>query len=190
MGRVLVLGIPILLFCSLVLNVILIGFYSYTYKVLTKETLIAKIEFVKSDYENKIHQVILLDEEDNEIGKYKIYGDQFQLDAKFMKMKYWSNLLGLDSRYDLERLQGRYSNNKEQNAKKTISHDLSEDTILDTFSFFGWNIFVDTNYGSSTYMEILKGFKYEIFKTTTGIIVRKLEIKKVLSILWYFRKAN
>lgn len=179
MGRILIFTIPSFLILSVVLNFILIGVYSYTYNVLTKETLISKVKFLNVDTKKKEHLAVVFDKDDNEIGKYKIYGDQFQLDAKFMKMKYWSNLLGLESRYELERLQGRYSNNKEQNSKKTISHDLSEDTLLDTFSFFGWNFFVDTDYGSSTYKNIQKDYNYNILKTTTGIIVREIPIKKV-----------
>lgn len=177
MARFLI-GTPIvLLLVSFLLNVVLMFAYIFTYNTLTEEIPIAKIEFKDINNTTNIHKALLKDFEDNKIGEYEIYGEQFRLDAKFMKMKYWANLFGLDSRYDLERFEGRYINTEDQNTKKTLSYDLSKDTLVDTFTFAGWNGFVDINYGSSTYTDIKNDVKFVIYRTMTGIIVREEPIK-------------
>ena len=39
---------------------------------------------------------------------YAVLGDQWRLDAQFLKWHYWASLVGLKSYYRLERLEGRY----------------------------------------------------------------------------------
>jgi len=90
-----------------------------------------------------------------------------------MKMKYWSTLLKLDSRYVLERFEGRYKKNEDQNTKQNLSYDLGENTLLDRFTLLGWNPFVDTEYGSSVYQEITLDQVFAVYKTQTGFVIRR-----------------
>ncbi|EGG99516.1 hypothetical protein imdm_1011 [gamma proteobacterium IMCC2047] len=138
--------------------------------MLTHEESIAVIEFEAQDKQSYLAR--LYESDGDEIGSFQILGDQWRLDAKFVKMKYWSNLLGLDSRYGLERLQGRYSNIDDENSKPHLAHDLGEDAVIEFFTIFGWSPFVDSSYGSSSYTDIDINNRYEVFKTQTGLLIR------------------
>ena len=39
---------------------------------------------------------------------YEILGDQWRIDAYFIKLAAWANVFGADAKYNLERLEGRY----------------------------------------------------------------------------------
>ena len=170
-----IIGIPfVIAVISIALNIIFLLMFMWSYSALTAENIIAKITFqcpINSE-NTKQCRASLKDEDDDEIGIYDIYGEQWRIDAKFMKMKYFANILGLDSRYALERFEGRYKNIEDENSQKQIAYDLGEDTIIDSFTFFGWTPFIDAHYGSSTYQDIKEGYEYVVYKTQPGVITR------------------
>jgi hypothetical protein len=105
-----------------------------------------------------------------------VLGDQWRVDAEFLKWKYWALLFGLDSQYRLDRLEGRYRSTAEQNSAPNIAHDLAGGTALDVVGVAGalgtWNFLIDATYGSSTYEEIDTASVYNVYRTQTGIITR------------------
>lgn len=161
---------------SILLNLMFVALFTWSYNALTKETEIANIHFIKSNIDNNTFTAYIVNSKNIAIGNYEIYGNQWRIDAKFMKMKYWANIIGLDSRYALERFEGRYKNIEEQNSKRKFAYNLGEEVIIDSFTIFDWNPFIDTEYGSSTYKNIDVNRKYTVFKTQTGIIVRDEEL--------------
>lgn len=172
MGKLLI-GIPfVVALASIILNIILIFVFSWSYHALTYETVIAKITFDKQNLNDKTYVAHVTEEDNSSIGDFKIYGEQWRIDAKFMKMKYWANILGLDARYALERFEGRYKYIQDENTKQQVAYDLGENTLIDSFSLFGWNPFVDAEYGSSAYQDINSEYVYTVYKTQNGIIVR------------------
>ncbi|MGQ0657595.1 MAG: hypothetical protein ACT4NU_05795 [Chromatiales bacterium] len=110
---------------------------------------------------------------------YGISGDQWQLDASFLKWKGITALLGLESRYRLDRLSGRYSDVKKQNLSKPRSHDLAPDLLIDLFPSKRVSgapgLFVDTIYGSSVYLDIDTTKRYRVYKTEDALIARAVE---------------
>ena len=68
---------------------------------------------------------------------FPVFGDQWRVDAEFLKWKYWALLLGLDSQYRLDRLEGRYRSAAEQNSQPNVAHDLSERTAVDLVALAG-----------------------------------------------------
>jgi len=90
------------------------------------------------------------------------------MDAGFIKMEYWANVFGVDSKYTLDRLEGRYKNIDDQNNKKHKSYQLEDHKLIDIMS-----IFIDTTYGSSVYTDIKLNTRYSILKTPTGLMVRE-----------------
>ncbi len=165
-----------LILASLVLNAVLVILFSWTYTALTQETLIATVSFSKPYDSSGFHIAHLSGEDGKVVGDFKIYGEQWRIDAKFMKMKYWSTLLKLDSRYVLERFEGRYKKSEDQNTQQKLSHNLGENTLLDRFTLLGWNPFVDIEYGSSVYQEITLNQRFEIYKTPTGFVIRRVPL--------------
>ncbi|WP_417508540.1 hypothetical protein [Methylophaga sp.] len=179
-----ILSLPLtLIFILIISNVIAWASFVWTYHVLTHEEPIMVITFEKGEgreYLAKIESPRSLR------GEYLMQGEQWRIDARFIKIKYWANLLGLESRYSLDRLQGRYISVQDENSLPNTAHQLS-DNESSHFAIFGWNPFLDIQYGSSTYQAIDPEKKFMVFKTPTGVITRSEALVKVDSSNWLQR---
>jgi hypothetical protein len=156
------------------ISIVLLTATVYTYDRLTAETLIAELKF---DSTGERQYVAHLRTGDRCAERtFPVLGDQWRVDAEFLKWKYWALLLGLDSQYRLDRLEGRYRTAAEQNSQPNLAHDLSERTAVDLVglaeSLGSWNFLLDATYGSSTYQDIDVANVYYVYRTTTGIITR------------------
>ncbi|WP_426415973.1 hypothetical protein [Aestuariirhabdus sp. LZHN29] len=107
---------------------------------------------------------------------YELLGDQWRIDAQFIKWKTFATLLGMDPRYRLERLSGRYQSIDEENSKTRQVHDISQPTAIDLVrisEFLGaYNWLLDAQYGSSTYQQIDPLRTYRVYRTQSGLITR------------------
>jgi hypothetical protein len=146
----------------------------YTFHALTQETLIAELRFVQTgqqEYVARLRTGDLCDERE-----FVLLGDQWRVDAQFLKWKYWAVLLGLDSQYRLERIEGRYRAAADQNTRPKRSYELLEETSLDLVGLSealgALNFLTDATYGSSTYQNIDTARVHRVYKTPTGIITR------------------
>jgi hypothetical protein len=146
----------------------------YTYHALTDETIIAELRFDRTG--DREYVAYLRTGNRCEERMLPIMGDQWRVDAQFLKWKYWALLLGLDAQYRLDRLEGRYRSAQEQNSAPTTAHDLSDGTAVDIVEFAGVlgpaNFLIDATYGTSTYQTIDTRLVYYVSKTPTGIITR------------------
>lgn len=168
--------ISLLLVCvSIVLVIMLLSASIYTFSRLTDEALIAELRFdgTSNDREYVAH---LRTGNGCDERTFTVLGDQWRVDAEFLKWKYWAMLLGLDSQYRLDRLEGRYRSATEQNTAANIAHDLGNGTALDVVDLAealgSWNVLIDASYGSSTYQDIDPANVYYVYRTPTGIITR------------------
>jgi hypothetical protein len=176
--------LPVSLVAVLVgLNIVLAVGLGMTYHNLTTEKPILSLKFEKvpDKKQTYIAHLKIEDEEENNKTKisklnYTIYGDQWRVDAIFVKMKYLASVLGIKSKYALDRLEGRYKNIKDENTQKHFAHNIEEHQLVDVMGFF-----VDTTYGSSVYKDIKDGIEYKVFKTPTGLIVREEGSNKSLN---------
>jgi hypothetical protein len=154
--------------------VLLLSASVYSFHALTDETLIAELEFDRLGAQNYLAHVRTADfclaEE------FPVYGDQWRIDAQFLKWRTWATLLGLDSHYRLERLEGRYRNVDEQNTLRTFAHGLAAPSAIDIGALSGKlgrvNFLADASYGSSTYHDINTGLVYLVYKSPTGLLTR------------------
>src|SRR5687767_8990231 len=155
-------------------SIVLLTATIYTYNTLTAETLIAELRFDQTGERQYIAHLLTGDRCDERV--LPVLGDQWRVDAEFLKWKYWALLLGLDSQYRLDRLEGRYVSAADQNSQPKIAHALSERTAVDLVAVAetlgSWNFLLDATYGSSTYQDIDTGNVYYVYRTTTGIITR------------------
>jgi hypothetical protein len=146
----------------------------YSYHRLTAETLIAELRFDPTGERAYVAHLRTGDRCDERT--FPLIGDQWRVDAEFIKWKYWALLLGLDAQYRLDRLEGRYRNTAEQNQRPNIAHDLGEATAIDVVGLAAtlgeWNFLLDASYGSSTYQDIDVGNVHYVYRTQTGIITR------------------
>lgn len=154
--------------------IVLISASVYTFNVLTSETLIAEIRFVQTG--NQRYTAYLRTGDLCDEREFELLGDQWRIDAQFLKWKYWALLLGLDSQYRLERIEGRYRGVDEQNTRATQSYDLTERTAVDLVrvseALGSLNFLTDATYGSSTYRDIDTASVHRVFRTPTGIMTR------------------
>ena len=146
----------------------------YTYTSLTSESVVAEIRFDvvgEQEYLARLRTGDLCDEQ-----SFLVLGDQWRIDAEFLKWKYWAIALGLDSQYRLDRFQGRYRVAEDQNSRPTLAHDLKENTAVDVASLSGTlgrlNFLTDASYGSSTYQNIETDRTFHVYRTQTGLITR------------------
>jgi hypothetical protein len=164
--------LPVLTLIVMVLS--LLSAWLYTYHRLTAETVIAEITFDQLDGQHYVAHLATGDL--CQTQEYPLYGDQWRVDAAFIKWKYWANLLGLDAYYRLERLQGRYREIADENLKPHTAHSLAAATVFDlaglSRSLGSLNFLLDAEYGSSTYQDIRTDMSYRVYRTQTGIITR------------------
>ena len=103
-----------------------------------------------------------------------IYGDNWRLDVAFLKMKPWANLFGVQPRFVIERIEGRYKSISEQNSEIRFAYDLKDDEdIYMPDRWFDYNFFVDVEYGSSVYTTIKTDTVFTVYRTAIGVLVRE-----------------
>ena len=159
---------------AVVAFVLMLGTSIYTFHALTDETLIAELEFDRTGEQRYLAHLRTGDF----CGEltFDVPGEQWRVDAQFLKWKYWATLLGLDSQYRLERLEGRYRSAADQNEKPTLAHELAPPSAIDIGGLSGalgrLNFLADATYGSSVYHDIDTASRYLVFKSPTGIFTR------------------
>ena len=144
-----------------------------SYQRLSAETLVAELSFEQLAPQR--YQASLLKGNFCQSEEFLVLGDQWRVDAQFLKWKPWANVLGLDSRYRLERLEGRYTNVVEQNQRAKLSHGLTGGADFKAFDQISQTLlvlFADVEYGSSTYQRIDTESIFQVYKTTSGLITR------------------
>jgi hypothetical protein len=156
------------------LCVVLLAAAVFTYHRLTSETLIAELTFDATGDRQYLAHLRTGDRCGERV--LPVLGDQWRIDAEFVKWKYWATLIGLDAQYRLDRLEGRYRSAAEQNTAPKLAHELDPPTAIDVVGVAGAlgraNFLLDATYGSSTYQDIDVGNLYRVYRTTTGIITR------------------
>lgn len=143
-----------------------------SYNNLTKEIPVAELRF-KQDGEMAYTAYLTTSSSSPNESEYTVKGDQWRLDARFLKMRWLFSAFGKEPRYALSRLEGRYSSTEDANNKQHIVNDIDEGGILEVFSIFGFNLFADISYGTSVYQTININKLYKVYVTTTGLIVRQ-----------------
>lgn len=182
-----IIGIPILIITILIAwSLISIFLMVIGYRNLTLDEPIMTLFFEEVEGNSNQHKVKFLYPSNLRKTEFVIHGDQWRVDAKFLKMKSFFSALGLSPRYALERIEGRYSDINLQNKLPSIAYELDGNEIS-VGTLFGWSPFIDSEYGSSTYLEIKTGYDFIVHKTNTGIIARKekIEASRQEECSWY-----
>lgn len=147
----------------------------FSYKQLQKEQTIATLSF---DALGTQHYRVLLVDASGRETRYELKGDQWQLDARFLKWKGSLARWGLKPGYRMDRLGGRYySLEKERNAERTVYDLNGSHSNIDVWQWI--NALedmpgIDAVYGSATFVPMADGALYEVRVTTSGLIARPL----------------
>lgn len=157
---------------------LLLGINLHTYQRLTYEQPVAELAFTRlapQRYEVSITAV------GAGTASYRLDGDEWQLDARVLKWKAPATLLGLDARYRLERLSGRYRDVNQQRERPQSVYGLPPEAGIDLWALLGtlgkYVDWVDAYYGSAAYLPMADGARYEVVLTQSGLIARPLNDK-------------
>ena len=145
-----------------------------TYARLTHEEPVAELSFEARAPQR--YRATLTTVPDLQKRSFELAGDDWQLDARVLKWRGWATLLGLDARYRLERVSGRYRDIEQERTAPRSVYALGEEPTFDLWSLASqypdWLPFVDAVYGSATYLPMAEGATYEVSLTQSGLIAR------------------
>jgi hypothetical protein len=147
----------------------------YTFHRLTAEEPIAELRFTRIG--QQAYEAVMRHGDFCTPETYRLYGDQWRLDAEFLKWRAWANLLGFDSMYRIERLGGRYLDIQVENTSHRVSYELRPALPVDLTAviakYHGYFTPVDTLYGSSVYASMDDAAVYRVFRGQSGLFARK-----------------
>ncbi len=110
-----------------------------------------------------------------------VQGDQVLVDARILKWKYWANLIGLHTQYELDRLAGRYVDIDDERTMERTVHSLRPDHPIDLYDLLQryslLRLLVDAEYGSATYVDVRKPARLQVSVSTTGLLVREIPFR-------------
>lgn len=152
---------------------ILLAFSYIGYSRLVDEEVVSQIEFSQSGPDEYVARLMIDGESDR---RFRLRGDEWQIDARVVNWQPPATLLGLDPIYRLERLSGRYASVDDERSEQRTVHGLSEDTVLDVWvvarRFPRLMPGVDAYYGTATYLPMADGARFEITMTRTALMAR------------------
>jgi hypothetical protein len=165
-----------LLFLAVASVIFVVGTNLHTYARLTYEAPIAEMTFEARGSQRFQATITRIPSGDRQA--LMLNGDEWQLDARVLKWRGWANLLGLDAQYRLERLSGRYRNiDQERTAQRSV-YGLSDNPGIDLWVWAqdhpNWLPFVDSIYGSATFLPMADGARYRVSLTQSGLIARAI----------------
>jgi hypothetical protein len=144
------------------------------YARLTHEEPVADLEFAAQGPQQWSAMLTRVPSGDVQI--FILDGDEWQLDARVLKWQGFANLLGLDARYRLERVSGRYSDIEQERTGPRTVYALAEDPPIDLWAIArahpSWLPFVDALYGSATYLPMADGARYRVTISQSGLLAR------------------
>ncbi|MDX1646502.1 MAG: hypothetical protein R3304_05110 [Longimicrobiales bacterium] len=108
---------------------------------------------------------------------FMVQGEQLLVDAHILKWRYWANVLGLETQYELDRLTGRYVDIEDERGRPRTVHSLKTEKPLDLFElarrYTVLAPLVDAEYGSATFVDVDQPARFEVRVSTTGLLIRE-----------------
>lgn len=155
---------------------LLFGVISFSiegYKALTKEELAATVEVQPVTRQSFSVKIIF---PDGDTREYDLDGEEFYIDAHILKWKSIANLFGLHTFYELERVSGRYRDIDDETSKRRTVYSLAKEKTIDIFKlrldYPFLSFLIDAQYGSATFIDVNEHNKFNVFVSTTGLLIR------------------
>ncbi len=169
-----VYGLLSLLFFSAAAVSLLSALNIHTYQRLSYEGEVADIYF--SNLGPQVYEADIQIKGANYKQQFEIRGDEWQLSARIIKWQAPVTIIGFNSLYRLDRIQGRYHDiDQERNAPRTV-YSLNPDSSLDIWTIIQkynkWLPWLDAFYGSAIYLPMADNSGFQIKITQSGLIAR------------------
>ncbi|PCK03492.1 MAG: cation/multidrug efflux pump [Alteromonadaceae bacterium] len=157
--------------------IVFIALDLWSYKQLLIEKPIVMLSFEK--LADKEYHVELNFVDEGITQSYIVSGDQWQLDARIIRWKGFFRSLGARPGYRLDRLSGRYFSLEDERRGKRTIHQLrvSEygidawDWVNSMDGLFPW---IESGYGSATYLPMADGAIYQVSLAMDGLTAKAL----------------
>jgi len=152
-----------------------IGVGMQGYRALTREDLAARI--VVQPLGPQLFSATVRIPGRTETSYYELAGDALYVDAHILKWHPMANVFGLHTAYELDRIAGRYDDlERERTATRTV-HSLTPERWVDLFALRTRYAILapalDAEYGSGTFVRVTEPAEFEVFVSTTGLLVRE-----------------
>ncbi len=172
----------LLLFLSILILFSLADLWSYRQLLNEKPLVTVSVyEFGTQEFD------LTLAMEDGSEQRFRIQGDQWQLDVRLMVWKGPALGMGTMPLYRLDRLSGRYlSLEQERTAERTV-YDLDQSRWFDLWHWLqGRSLWLEAQSGSAVFMPLANGAVYSVQLTPKGLLARPLNdvAEQVLSEPW------
>jgi hypothetical protein len=114
---------------------------------------------------------------DGRQASYALAGDEIYVDAHILKWHPLINLLGLQTAYELDRVEGRYQTlDQERKAQRTL-YSIAPERPVDLFGLRRRYTFLapllDAQYGSGVFVPVEQPAELEVRVLTSGLIIRQ-----------------
>jgi len=114
---------------------------------------------------------------DGRQASYALAGDEIYVDAHILKWHPLINLLGLQTAYELDRVEGRYQTlDQERKAQRTL-YSIAPERPVDLFGLRRRYTFLapllDAQYGSGVFVPVQQPAQLEVRVLTGGLIIRE-----------------
>jgi hypothetical protein len=152
----------------------MIGLGIQGYRALTREDVVARLS-VKPAAPQRFS--VLFRYPDGRELPLEVAGDEVYVDAHILKWKPIANIIGLHTAYELDRLQGRYQDIKQERVAERTVHSLRQDKPVDLFRmrqrYALLGALFDAEYGSATFVPVTQPAELELRVSTTGLLMRE-----------------
>lgn len=171
-------GLGGILLLAVAISLLWLTFLVQGYLGLTGDIRVAQIRahMPKNAQHQMSVELIVYDNNGHQLSDnfYNVLGDEWMLQADFIKFPAWMNILGFHSGYKITRLEGLYQDrNLESTARHTVV-DLNggEDNFFKTMrdQRFWFSPFVDAYYGNAAF-EPADG-TYDVYASQTGLYAK------------------
>lgn len=140
-----------------------------TYRQLTREIVLAEVSIGQATPDG----VPLNLKTENSEQSYLVHSPEWRLDARFLKWKPWVSILGKDPLVRLERLEERGPGASSLRALQGYDLVRDERWLDDLLSQASRHAgLIDSLYGSSVYMPVRPGARYQVLASVSGLLAR------------------
>ena len=153
---------------------ILLALNIQTYHRLTYEKPIVSLAFKQLGPQK--YNVTLEYPDRNQHEEFILNGDEWQLDARILRWKPALQIIGFNTIFRLERLNGRYGKIDQELSQPRTVYSLAEKQGLDIWSlareYQDWLKWLDAYYGNATYLPMQDGARFVVAINQYGLIAR------------------
>ena len=111
-------------------------------------------------------------------ANFALLGDEWQVDARVLKLHALANIIGFDTAYRLERISGRYTHIEDERSQARTVYSLNQTQRFDPWDlvhrYHSWLPWMDALYGSAAFLPMADGALYEVKVSQSGLIARPL----------------